>query len=202
MAAAALALYLVYGLAAFGWRAIVQRRCTGDSGYRGFSGGPTSAEWWAGTLFVVAIAAGALAPVADLIGVVEPLAPLRHRWFQGVGTALAVIGIGGTLAAQFAMGESWRVGVDPEERTDLVTSGPFGLVRNPIFSMMLVTAVGLTLMVPNALAMLGLVGLAVGLQLQVRVVEEPYLMRVQPGYGTYAADVGRFLPGIGRIGAR
>lgn len=198
MATAALALYLLYGAGAFGWRAVVQRRRTGDSGFRGFSGGPGSAEWWAGALFAVAIGAGALAPVADLTGLLEPIPALDLRWLGLVGAALAVIGIVGTLAAQWAMGESWRVGVDPDERTELVTDGPFALARNPIFAMMLVTALGLTAMVPNPLAVAGVVGLAIGLELQVRIVEEPYLSKVQPGYDDYAARVGRFLPGIGR----
>jgi ABC-type nickel/cobalt efflux system permease component RcnA len=34
------------------------------------------------------------------------------------------------------MGASWRIGVDEGERTTPVTTGPFGLVRNPIFAAM------------------------------------------------------------------
>jgi hypothetical protein len=45
-----------------------------------------------------------------------------------------------TVIAQFAMAESWRIGVDPNERTPLVTTGAFAMVRNPIFTAMLVTA--------------------------------------------------------------
>ena len=41
------------------------------------------------------------------------------------------------------MGESWRIGVDVQERTSLVTAGVFGLVRNPIFSAMCVASIGL-----------------------------------------------------------
>jgi protein-S-isoprenylcysteine O-methyltransferase Ste14 len=40
-----------------------------------------------------------------------------------------------------SMGASWRIGVDPSERTDLVTGGAFALVRNPIFSAMLLTGI-------------------------------------------------------------
>lgn len=198
MATAALLLYLVYGVAAFGWRAIAQRRRTGDSGFRGFSGGPNSAEWWAGALFAVAIVAGALAPVADLAGIIEPISAFDTPWLNLLGVVVALIGIVGTLAAQVAMGNSWRVGVDPTERTELVTTGPFAIARNPIFTMMLVTALGLTAMVPNALALVGLIGLFIGCQMQVRIVEEPYLAQVQAGYSEYAASVGRFLPRIGR----
>ena len=93
------------------------------------------------------------------------------------------------------MGDSWRVGVDPEERTELVTGGPFELVRNPIYSAMLPTVFGLVLMVPSVLAIAAFVALVVALELQVRLVEEPYLLQVHgDAYADYAARVGRFVP--------
>jgi protein-S-isoprenylcysteine O-methyltransferase Ste14 len=87
----------------------------------------------------------------------------------------AQLGLAGTLYAQLAMGESWRIGVDEGERTALVTGGPFAIVRNPIFSAMIPTSVGLTLIVPNVVALAGLTALALALEVQVRLVEEPYL---------------------------
>ena len=73
-------------------------------------------------------------------------------------------------------------------------------MRNPIYSAMLPTALGLVLLVPSWVAILGLVGLAVALELQVRVVEEPYLLRVHgDAYRRYAHRVGRFGPGVGRL---
>ena len=122
---------------------------------------------------------------------------------HGAGLALFVIGLAATLAAQVAMGSSWRIGVDESERTELVTSGPFALVRNPIFAAMLPTSLGLVLMVPSVVALAGLAALFVALELQVRVVEEPYLRRAHgAAYEAYAARVGRFVPGWGRISAR
>ena len=97
------------------------------------------------------------------------------------------------------MGASWRIGVDPDERTGLVTHGLFALVRNPIFTAMLVTALGLTLMVGNAISLTGLAALFAALEVQVRLVEEPYLLTVHgPDYERYSTTAGRFLPGLGR----
>ena len=76
------------------------------------------------------------------------------------------------------MGTSWRIGVDASERTDLVTTGPFALARNPIFAAMLPTSLGLALLVPNVVALIGFAALVVALELQARAVEEPYLLRV------------------------
>lgn len=44
----AIALYVVYLLVAFVVRTVIQVRRTGDSGWRGLSGRPGSAEWFAG----------------------------------------------------------------------------------------------------------------------------------------------------------
>jgi protein-S-isoprenylcysteine O-methyltransferase Ste14 len=100
------------------------------------------------------------------------------------------------------MGDSWRVGVDERERTALVASGPFRLVRNPIYTSMLLGMGGVALLTPNLVAALAVTTLVVALELQVRRVEEPHLLRVHAAaYRAYAARTGRFLPGIGRLGA-
>jgi protein-S-isoprenylcysteine O-methyltransferase Ste14 len=53
--------------------------------------------------------------------------------------------------------------------------------------------------VPNLLSVLTLAGFIVGIQIQVRLVEEPYLRRVHgDAYRRYAMRTGRFLPMIGR----
>jgi len=199
----ALALYAVYLLLAFGLRTLIQLRRTGSTGFHGLGGRPGSAEWIAGVGFAVALLLGAAAPVLALLDAVEPIAVLDVTAVHVAGAVLAVAGIAATFYAQVAMGESWRIGVDAGERTQLVTRGPFELVRNPIFAAMLPTALGLALLVPSWVAIAGLLGLAVALELQVRVVEEPYLLRVHgDSYADYAARVGRFVPGVGRLRAR
>jgi len=108
-------------------------------------------------------------------------------------------GIAMTYIAQVSMGDAWRIGVREDERTQLVMDGPFAVVRNPIFSCMLVTAGGFMLFLPNSLSVASLVCLLAAVELQVRFVEEPYLLRVHgQRYRDYMARVGRFIPSIGR----
>lgn len=198
MAAAALVLYAVSLTITFGVRVAVQVRRTGSTGLHGLAPDAPPLERLAGVLFVVALAMGAAAPVLALLGVLEPIAALDGVVGNTVGIVLGVAGIGLTFGAQLAMGNSWRVGVDPNERTELVTGGPFELVRNPIYSTMLPTVFGLVLMVPSVMAIAGFVTLVVALELQVRLVEEPYLLHVHGNaYADYAARVGRFVPGLG-----
>lgn len=125
MATVALACYLLFGVLAFGWRTFVQLRRTGDTGWRGLSGRPGSAEWWGGVLFASAIALGFAATALALTETVEPIAALNGAVAHVLGLVLFAAGLGGTLGAQLAMGVAWRIGVDERERTELVIGGPF-----------------------------------------------------------------------------
>jgi len=199
MTIAALALYGVFIVSGFGWRSYRQWRRTGSTGMRGFHGRPGSLEWLAGVGFVVAIVIGVVAPVLQLAGVLSPVAVLDHPAIGILGGIAGVLGIAATLWAQESMGDSWRIGVDASETTQLVDGGVFGLVRNPIFTAMLVFGLGVALMAPNGLALFGFGLLLVAIELQVRVVEEPYLRSTHGRrYADYAVRVGRFIPGVGR----
>jgi protein-S-isoprenylcysteine O-methyltransferase Ste14 len=200
MAAAALVLYGISLTLTFGVRIAVQWRRTGSTGVHGLAAGAGPLEWFAGALFIAGVASGAVAPALVLLDVLEPISALDGVVGHAIGLALAASGIALTFGAQLAMGDSWRIGVDPEERTQLVTDGPFRLVRNPIYSAMFPTVLGLVLMVPNVLSLIGLTALAVGLELQVRLVEEPHLLRTHgETYADYVARVGRFVPRLGLL---
>jgi protein-S-isoprenylcysteine O-methyltransferase Ste14 len=201
MPVAALALYGLLLFLAFGVRIAIQLRRTGSSGVHGLGPGTDPLELLVGAVFATGMAAGAIAPLLALSGAVEPIAALDGPVGHVVGTTLALIGIVLIFAAQMAMGSAWRIGVDPSERTHLVTDGPFRLIRNPIYSAILPTILGLALMVPTPVAMVAFALLAIGLELQVRAVEEPYLLRTHgDAYARYAARVGRFVPRIGLLG--
>lgn len=194
----AIILFAVFGALGFAWRSWAQRRATGVTGFRGISGRLGSAEWLAGLGFVAALVVAVAAPILQLMGVIAPLPLLQARWLHAAGAGLAVVGTAATVYAQVDMGESWRIGVDPKETTTLVRSGVFGLVRNPIFTAMLVFGLGIALVTPNVVAVAGYVVLFLSIELQVRVVEEPYLRMVHgDSYRDYLASVGRFVPGVG-----
>lgn len=98
------------------------------------------------------------------------------------------------------MGDSWRIGVDHGERTALVTDGPFAYVRNPIFAGMIPAGLGIALLVPSIVAILSIVLLVAALEIQTRLVEEPYLLIIHGDeYAAYASRVGRFVPLVGRL---
>ena len=116
---------------------------------------------------------------------------------------MLIVGFVGVLLGQSGMGSSWRIGVQQDEETDLVTGGVFAWVRNPIFTAMLVAQAGLLLLVPSLLSVLAFLSLWAAVHLQVRLIEEPFLRRQHgEAYARYAARTGRFVPGLGRLRGR
>lgn len=179
-------LMTVYSLVALVWRSFTHRRRTGDSGSRLAAttrGGKVAAA--------LMIAAHGLA----LVGVFQ-------RATASVDWPLAVIGMlvfaGGlvlVVLAQAAMGASWRVGADPNERTELVTTGLFTTLRNPIFSGMALCLTGVALTSASWIAAIAVAVFVVGIEVQVCLVEEPYLLRVHgASFTAYLRRTGRFVP--------
>lgn len=87
-----------------------------------------------------------------------------------------------------------------QENTTLVRTGPFKWVRHPIYTAMMAFGLGLLLVTPNLVALAGFILLVATLEVHVRRVEEPYLLRTHSAvYRGYTASVGRFVPGVGLI---
>lgn len=190
----ALVLEAAFFVFAFGWRSWVQWRRTGSTGFIRPRRGASAAESAGSVGFVLALGLMVSAPIADMFGA-NRIDALDKWWIATTGVVVAVGGIALTLVAQMAMGASWRIGVDPSERTALVTRSVFSRVRNPIFTAMAVATIGLVLIVPNFWSIAALVVLVAALEVQVRLVEEPYLARTHGGeYERYRARSGRFLP--------
>jgi protein-S-isoprenylcysteine O-methyltransferase Ste14 len=199
MAIAALVLFAAFILLGGVLRAVIQRRRIGNIGNRRPLFAARSLEWWAlAATDVGYLTVGLGGPITDLLGM-APLGVLDHPAVRGVGVALAVLGILAAFAAQLSLGDSWRIGVDEAERTALVTTGAFRLVRNPIFAATILAFLGIAFMVPNPVAVTGAVLTVIGIEVQVRLVEERYLRRVHGlAYIDYASRVGRLIPGLGR----
>jgi protein-S-isoprenylcysteine O-methyltransferase Ste14 len=195
----ALGLLVVYLTFAFGVRVVVALRTTGRTGIARLGGAPPL-ELLGGALFAAAMAMGSLNPILVLADALEPIEDLETVALRTTGFLFCGVGIAGTFLAQMAMGASWRIGVDESERTELVTGGAFALCRNPIYTFMVIAWVGFALLVPTWLSVASIPVGIVALEVQVRLVEEPHLLRVHgEPYRAWASRVGRFLPGLGRI---
>jgi protein-S-isoprenylcysteine O-methyltransferase Ste14 len=203
MATVAVWMLIAFVVLTLGVRVAIQVRRTGATGLIGLRRDAGIADWLSGILFVGGMAMAVVSINLVLNDSLDRIDPLDTDAVHVIGIALAACGGLAVFAAQLGMGESWRIGVSDEERTDLVTGGWFSLCRNPIYSAMIVGWTGFALMVPTWLAFAAVVVIALGLELQVRAVEEPYLLRTHgEDYRAYAARVGRFVPGIGHFDPR
>ena len=207
MVASALPLIAVlafYGLG-FGWRAWVQLRRYGSSGivlFRSGRPGQHLREALFVVLAVALLAEAALAAVAPrrLPGLV-PLAPASAAVLRATGTVMVLGATALMLAAQLDLGASWRVGIDEGARPGLVTGGLYRYSRNPIYVAMLTALLGFALLLPSWISLGLLIGAGLGIRRHVRD-EEAYLARTYgEEYRRYAARVGRFVPGVGRLRA-
>ena len=70
-------------------------------------------------------------------------------YFQWMGLVILGVAMVWTIIAQGNMKDSWRVGIDSERKTELITEGLFRYSRNPIFLGMLLVLAGLFLVTPR-----------------------------------------------------
>jgi protein-S-isoprenylcysteine O-methyltransferase Ste14 len=113
-----------------------------------------------------------------------------------IGAAACVLATVGTFSCWREMGKSWRIGIDPREKTQLVFTGAYRFVRHPIYALSVLLITG-TLATTPTLTMLGIALLhIVMLQYEARR-EEAYLLEKHGAtYAEYRNRVGRFVPRV------
>jgi protein-S-isoprenylcysteine O-methyltransferase Ste14 len=196
----AIVLWLLYLAISLGLRILIQLRTTGSSGFVLLRSSSSRLQLVASALFVSSLLAGLVSPVLALALPEQLLfrAMAVPTWVAALGALGYVAGVSSAFVSQLTLGRSWRIGVDASERTDLVMRGAFGIVRNPIFSALLLTSLSLAMLCSTSIAWFACAVQLLALELQVRGVEEPHLLRVHgAAYRDYAARVGRFVPGLG-----
>jgi protein-S-isoprenylcysteine O-methyltransferase Ste14 len=63
-------------------------------------------------------------------------------WRAGVGLVCFALGLGFAIWARVHIGRNWGTPMTQKDQPELVTSGPYHLVRHPIYSGILVAGVG------------------------------------------------------------
>jgi protein-S-isoprenylcysteine O-methyltransferase Ste14 len=186
----------VYFFLVLVWPMLRHRRRTGEWGVVSQRGadpfqrlvGALTGLWLAATAGW-ALALALLGPAALGVWSAPP-------WLARFGWALIAAALALVIAAQRQMGASWRIGID-DRPTSLVTAGPFALVRNPIFTGMLLALAGVAALSPSAAMLVGWVAVAQLIGVQVRLEEQHLLWLHGSVYADYSARVGRFLPKLG-----
>jgi protein-S-isoprenylcysteine O-methyltransferase Ste14 len=118
-----------------------------------------------------------------------PFAPGR----QAIGAVLLAVGGAFFLAGLFRLGSGLTPLPYPKDNAPLVQTGPFSLVRHPIYSGGLFACLGIALMVSGWLTYLYVAALFVLLDFKSRR-EERWLVQKFPGYPAYQRRVRKLVP--------
>ena len=99
---------------------------------------------------------------------------LEHDYLKYIGWGLLGLSLILVWVAQSQMANSWRIGIDEKNKTELVTSGLFSFSRNPIFLGIMIANLGLFLIIPNAFTLLIVSLSTISINTQIRL-EETFL---------------------------
>ena len=167
-------LILYFAIALF-WRSYVTWKITGIMPY--VFGKTDNAHDFVGlsfrlTLVACAVVVGIYSFWTTGYQYLVPIIWLKHSALAYFGLGLLFTSFIWTFIAQAQMGNSWRIGIDTNNKTELVQTGIFRLSRNPIFLGMRLTLLGLFLTLPNAITLVILIVGEILIQIQVRLEED------------------------------
>lgn len=110
-----------------------------------------------------------------------------------IGMILMVISLCWIAMAQLQMANSWRIGIDEKNKTELTANGLFRFSRNPIYVGMISAQIGFFLYHSSYLNLIILICAYLLTSIQVRL-EEEYLLRIHgQSYLDYKSKVSRWL---------
>jgi protein-S-isoprenylcysteine O-methyltransferase Ste14 len=96
---------------------------------------------WSGELRIRAVIA-VLAILFIRLGVFRNRGINSDPWRAGLGLVLFAVGLGFAIWARVHIGRNWGTPMSQRDDPELVSSGPYRLVRHPIYSGVLVAAAG------------------------------------------------------------
>ncbi len=152
---------------------------------------------WAGWLLVIVgwLAQAFLIGRLDLPGF-HILSRLSHGAGLATGLSLVALGYAGTLWCYSAMGDLWRIGVDPTKKVALVSSGPYRYVRHPIYSFQMVMLIGAFWLLPAGFSLALVFVHLVCVRLKAADEESYLLTTLGEEYRQYLARTGRLFPRV------
>ena len=118
---------------------------------------------------------------------------LENLILQKIGWVLLILSLIVVWISQTQMANSWRIGIDENNKTKLVTNGFFSLSRNPIFLGIMIANIGLFLVIPNAFTLLIISLSTITINTQIRLEEEFLKRKFESEYLDYAEKVRRWI---------
>ncbi|MCU4158189.1 isoprenylcysteine carboxylmethyltransferase family protein [Carboxylicivirga sp. A043] len=122
-----------------------------------------------------------------------PIEYLQNDILTWIGFGLVHLAFLIIFIAQRNMANEWRIGIDNENKVNLITKGMFGISRNPIFLGVIIVFLGLFFIIPNLITAIILVAGVIVIQVQVRLEEEFLLNQLGNEYKEYMTKVKRWI---------
>lgn len=120
--------------------------------------------------------------------------PIEWTVAAVAGVAAAVFALAASFHCWREMGASWRIGIDPNEKTEMIVSGAYRYVRHPIYALSILL-VWATLAANPSIVMLVVAALHTALMATEAVREEKHMLATHgQAYADYIKTVGRFIP--------
>jgi protein-S-isoprenylcysteine O-methyltransferase Ste14 len=144
--------------------------------------------WWLGWISVVA---GALLMWRQAFRTLRPGAVLWH-YTPAVGLvadALAVTGVIVAVWARAVLAGNWSPDVAVKEQHELVQRGPYGVVRHPIYSGVLLMVLGTVILWGQAQGPIAVALIAIGLRIKAAGEERLLAEHFSASYARYRARV-------------
>lgn len=119
------------------------------------------------------------------------------EWFGPVGLAMSYGGVALTWLSLAWLGRHWRAGAVVTEDHELVTGGPYGVVRHPVYTALLAMVLGSALLVARWWA--GLLAVAVyvaGTELRIMVEDRLLLEHFGERFKRYQERTAAWLPPV------
>lgn len=135
-----------------------------------------------------------LAPRWQPAALTAPLLP-PGPFLPLIGTAIVAAGIGYASWARVHLGRNWSSKVVLKEDHVLIRTGPYRLVRHPIYAGMLLALLGSALAVGEWRGFLALVFALIGVLFRVRA-EETRMTETFPEYADYKRQSSALVPGL------
>lgn len=123
----------------------------------------------------------------------NPHTGLNIRTFAGAGTTCEVLGIIGILVSASSLRKSLTVVPIPKADGKLSTRGLYRYVRHPMYTSVLLFALGIALRNGNYLKYVLVIALLALFYFK-SLYEEKYLAQKYPDYVAYARSTPRFIP--------
>lgn len=113
-----------------------------------------------------------------------------------IGTAAVAVGLGFAVAARAYLGRNWSGTVTLKQEHELIRTGPYRLVRHPIYTGMLLAFVGTAVARGDACGLVALLLVIVSFLWKIGVEERFMVERFPQEYPAYKARTPALVPGL------